>query len=56
VQRVAELGPGQYFGELAATLGVRRTASVRAIERTIATVLDLKAFRARLGRAGLDES
>lgn len=48
-QRVAELGPGQYFGELAATLGVRRTASVRAIENTVATVLDLEGFRARVG-------
>jgi DNA-binding SARP family transcriptional activator len=48
-QRVAELGPGQYFGELAATLGVRRTASVRAIEPTVATVLDLEGFRARVG-------
>jgi DNA-binding SARP family transcriptional activator len=48
-QRVAELGPGQYFGELAATLGVHRTASVRAIEPTVATVLDLEGFRARVG-------
>ena len=48
-RRVAELGAGQYFGELAAALGVRRTASVRAVERTVATVLDLEAFRARLG-------
>jgi DNA-binding SARP family transcriptional activator len=48
VLRVAELGPGQYFGELAATLGVRRTATVRALELTVATVLDLDGFRARI--------
>jgi DNA-binding SARP family transcriptional activator len=50
-RRVAELGPGQYFGELAATLGVRRTATVRSIEPTVATVLDLEGFRARVGSA-----
>ncbi len=48
---VARLGPGQYFGELAATLGVRRTATVRAIEPTVASVLDLDGFRARVGSA-----
>lgn len=53
--RVAELGPGQYFGELAATLGVRRTATVRAIEPTVATVLDLEAFRARVGFTDAEE-
>ena len=46
---VAQLGPGQYFGELAATLGVRRTATVRAIEPTVTTVLGLDGFRARIG-------
>lgn len=50
-RRVAELGPGQYFGELAATLGVRRTASVRTIEPTVTTVLDMEGFRERIGRA-----
>lgn len=54
-QRVAELGPGQYFGELAATLGVRRTASVRAIELTVATVLDLDGFRERIAFADSEE-
>lgn len=53
-QRIAELGPGRYFGELAATLGVRRTASVRAIEPTVATVLDLEGFRSRLGSTDLE--
>lgn len=46
---VAQLGAGQYFGELAATLGVRRTATVRAIEPTLVSVLDLEGFRVRLG-------
>jgi DNA-binding SARP family transcriptional activator len=54
-QRVAELGSGQYFGELAATLGVRRTATVRAIEPTVATVLDLEGFRARIGLIDSEE-
>ena len=56
VQRVAELGPGQYFGELAATLGVRRTATARALERTVATVLDLDGFRARVGSPEADRA
>ena len=55
-QRVAKLGPGQYFGELAATLGVRRTASVRALEPTVATMLDLAAFRARVGFTDSEET
>ena len=29
---VAELGPGRYFGELAALLGTRRTATVTAVQ------------------------
>ena len=54
-RRVAELGRGQYFGELAAALGVRRTASVRAIEPTVVTVLDIETFRARVGFTDAEE-
>ncbi|MDH3247445.1 MAG: cyclic nucleotide-binding domain-containing protein [Acidimicrobiia bacterium] len=48
-QRLAELGPGHYFGELAATLGTRRTASVRAMVPTTVSIHDLQSLRSRLG-------
>ena len=46
--KLAELGPGRYFGELAAILGARRTASVRALAPTTVSAHDLDGFRARL--------
>lgn len=46
--RLAELGPGRYFGELAATLGARRTATVRAVLPTTVSVHNLDSFRSRL--------
>ncbi len=49
MRRLTELGAGRYFGELAATLGTRRTATVRAVEPTTVSVHDLRSFRARLG-------
>ena len=48
-QRLTELGAGRYFGELAATLGTRRTATVRALVPTTVSVHDLRSFRVRLG-------
>lgn len=47
--RLAELGPGHYFGELAATLGTRRTATVRALVPTTLSIHDLQSLRSRLG-------
>ena len=47
--RLTELGAGRYFGELAATLGTRRTATVRALAPTTVSVHDLRSFRIRLG-------
>lgn len=49
VLRMAELGPGRYFGELAAILGTHRSATVRALVPTTVSVHDLASFRARLG-------
>jgi DNA-binding SARP family transcriptional activator len=46
---LTEMGPGRYFGELAALLGTARTATVRAIEPTTVTAHSIDGFRARLG-------
>jgi DNA-binding SARP family transcriptional activator len=46
---LARLGPGRYFGELAALLGSRRTASVRAATPTTVSVHTVESFRIRLG-------
>ncbi len=48
-QRLTEMGAGRYFGELAATLGTRRTATVRALVPTTVSVHDMGSFRTRLG-------
>jgi DNA-binding SARP family transcriptional activator len=47
--RVAELEPGQYFGELASILGTLRSATVRALVPTTVSVYDLNTFRYRVG-------
>lgn len=46
---MADLGPGRYFGELAAILGTHRSATVRAVAPTTVSVHDLNSFRTRLG-------
>ena len=46
--RVAELGPGRYFGELAAMLGTHRSATARSLVPTTVSIHDLRSFRARL--------
>lgn len=42
---LAEMGPGQYFGEMAALIDVRRTATARALENTHLAVIDDVTFR-----------
>ncbi|HUP16797.1 MAG TPA: BTAD domain-containing putative transcriptional regulator [Acidimicrobiia bacterium] len=46
---LAEMGPGRYFGELAALLGTGRTATVRALDPTTVSVHSVDSFRRRLG-------
>lgn len=46
---LAQLGRGQYFGELASLLGTKRTASVRAASHTTLSVHTVTSFRRRLG-------
>jgi adenylate cyclase len=57
LERLAELGPGRYFGELASLLRTGRTATVRAIEPTTVSIHDATGLRNRLGggRADVDE-
>jgi DNA-binding SARP family transcriptional activator len=45
---LAELGPGRYFGELAGLLGIRRTASVRALTPVTLSAHTVESFRKRL--------
>jgi DNA-binding SARP family transcriptional activator len=47
-QVLAELGPGRYFGELAGLLGIRRTASARAVTPVTMTVHTIESFRRRM--------
>jgi membrane protein len=42
---LAEMGPGQYFGEMAALIDVRRTATSRALEDSHLAVIDDVTFR-----------
>lgn len=42
---LAEMGPGQYFGEMAALLQKPRTASVRAVEDSEIAVISASTFR-----------
>lgn len=51
-QVVNELGPGDYFGELALITGKPRTATVRATSRVLTLRLDSEAFRALLEQHG----
>lgn len=45
---LAELGAGRYFGELAGLLGIRRTASARALTPARLTIHTVEGFRKRL--------
>jgi len=42
---LAEMGPGQYFGEMALLIDVRRTATARALEDSHLAVIDDATFR-----------
>jgi putative ABC transport system ATP-binding protein len=49
-ERVADVEPGGYFGELAPMFGLRRSASARAGAQTVVlTGLGLRDFRSRMG-------
>jgi CRP-like cAMP-binding protein len=47
-QVLAELGPGRYFGELAGLLGIRRTASARAVTPVTVAAHTIESFRRRM--------
>lgn len=47
-ERLARLGPGQYFGELGPLLGFGRSASARAVGEVRATAYGPRQFRERL--------
>lgn len=47
-ERIAELGPGDYVGEMSLLTGEPRSATVRALEPTQFIVVDRTAFRAAL--------
>ncbi|MEE9914088.1 MAG: YihY family inner membrane protein [Deltaproteobacteria bacterium] len=48
---LAEMGPGQYFGEMAALIEVRRTATARALEDSRLAVIDDAIFRNLVGES-----
>jgi putative ABC transport system ATP-binding protein len=44
-KRLRIVGPGGYFGELGPMLNLRRSASTRAVERTVLTGCSVRQFR-----------
>ncbi len=48
-RRVAELGPGEYFGEIALLLNVPRTASVTAVSNSLVLRLRQEDFKSLMG-------
>jgi CRP-like cAMP-binding protein len=42
---IAQLGPGQFFGEMSLMMGAPRQATVTAVEDTVCYVIDQSAFR-----------
>lgn len=48
---LAEMGPGQYFGEMAALIDVRRTATARALEDSHLAVIDDRTFQDLMGES-----
>lgn len=49
---LAEMGPGEYFGEMAALIDATRTASVQATEDSNVAVIDSNTFRNLLRESG----
>jgi CRP-like cAMP-binding protein len=49
---LAEMGPGEYFGEMAALIEAPRTASVQATEDSNVAVIDEETFRSLLRESG----
>jgi membrane protein len=49
---LAEMGPGEYFGEMAALIEAPRTASVQATEDSNVAVIDVDTFRSLLRQSG----
>jgi membrane protein len=49
---LAEMGPGEYFGEMAALIEAPRTASVQATEDSNVAVIDVDTFRNLLRESG----
>lgn len=52
-ERLARLGPGQYFGELGALFGLRRSATARAVTRTVVTGYPVRDFRSLIAPDGI---
>lgn len=46
---IAEMGPGQYFGEMAALIDIRRSATARALEDSRLAVIDDATLRKLIG-------
>ena len=51
---VGLLRPGEYFGELAPSFGLRRSAAARAASDSVVVGLGVKDFRARVGAGAID--
>jgi membrane protein len=49
---LAEMGPGEYFGEIAALIEAPRTASIQATEDSNVAVIDRDTFRSLLRESG----
>jgi putative ABC transport system ATP-binding protein len=53
---VALLGPGRYFGELGPLFGLQRSATARAVKRTVLTGYSARDFRDLVGSGRLAEA
>jgi putative ABC transport system ATP-binding protein len=55
-ETLTEIGPGNYFGELAPMFGLRRSAGARAMGDTVVTGMSLRDFRDRQSRSATEGS